>query len=400
MDTYRFERDFFYDPGMHGVNWDAMKERYMTPAGRRGHAVGRELDHRRVPRRAERVAHLPRRRRSRERRRRARSGCSASTGSWPTARTAIKRIVRGGPWDTGVRLAARRARRRTSRKATTSSPSTAVPLDTKAGSVGRASRTLGQEDRRAHGQRLAVGRPTRGRWSSRAWTTRSSCRFRAWVEERRQIVRQGDRRQGRLHLRAEHRHRRAERADAAVHGAVEERRASSSTSAWNSGGQIPDRFIELLNRPIRRLLGGARRAGAAVAAGRASRPAGDADQRLERIGRRRVSVLLPRGRARSADRHPHVGRAHRHQRRAVARRRRRHHRADLPHADPKGDVVRRRARRRSRHSRSRTIRRSSRRGPIRSCSGPSRRSTSGSPRRRNRRRSWRMACLKRPEQYV
>jgi len=29
MDTYRFERDFFYDPGMHGVNWDAMKARYM-----------------------------------------------------------------------------------------------------------------------------------------------------------------------------------------------------------------------------------------------------------------------------------------------------------------------------------------------------------------------------------
>ena len=37
--------------------------------------------------------------------------------------------------------------------------------------------------------------------------------------------RQGDRRQGRLHLRAEHRRRRAERADAPVHGAVEEGRA-------------------------------------------------------------------------------------------------------------------------------------------------------------------------------
>jgi tricorn protease len=30
IDTFRFERDFFYDPGMHGVNWNAMKERYMT----------------------------------------------------------------------------------------------------------------------------------------------------------------------------------------------------------------------------------------------------------------------------------------------------------------------------------------------------------------------------------
>ena len=27
-DVWRFERDFFYDPGMHGVDWNAMKERY------------------------------------------------------------------------------------------------------------------------------------------------------------------------------------------------------------------------------------------------------------------------------------------------------------------------------------------------------------------------------------
>ena len=30
LDTFRFERDFFYDPGMHGLNWNAMKERYGT----------------------------------------------------------------------------------------------------------------------------------------------------------------------------------------------------------------------------------------------------------------------------------------------------------------------------------------------------------------------------------
>src|SRR6185436_13932553 len=27
-DAWRFERDFFYDPGMHGVDWPAMRERY------------------------------------------------------------------------------------------------------------------------------------------------------------------------------------------------------------------------------------------------------------------------------------------------------------------------------------------------------------------------------------
>lgn len=28
MDVWRFERDYFYDPGMHGVDWDLMKSRY------------------------------------------------------------------------------------------------------------------------------------------------------------------------------------------------------------------------------------------------------------------------------------------------------------------------------------------------------------------------------------
>ena len=28
-DAWRMERDYFYDPGMHGVNWNTVKERYM-----------------------------------------------------------------------------------------------------------------------------------------------------------------------------------------------------------------------------------------------------------------------------------------------------------------------------------------------------------------------------------
>jgi tricorn protease len=27
-DAWRLERDYFYDPGMHGVNWDEMRQRY------------------------------------------------------------------------------------------------------------------------------------------------------------------------------------------------------------------------------------------------------------------------------------------------------------------------------------------------------------------------------------
>ncbi|MBC7827668.1 MAG: PD40 domain-containing protein [Chitinophagaceae bacterium] len=29
MDTWRLERDYFYDPGMHGVNWELVKDRYL-----------------------------------------------------------------------------------------------------------------------------------------------------------------------------------------------------------------------------------------------------------------------------------------------------------------------------------------------------------------------------------
>ncbi len=29
MDTWRMERDFFYDPNMHGVDWSAVKENYL-----------------------------------------------------------------------------------------------------------------------------------------------------------------------------------------------------------------------------------------------------------------------------------------------------------------------------------------------------------------------------------
>ena len=53
---------------------------------------------------------------------------------------------------------------------------------------------------------------------------------------------------------------------------------------------------------MRRLLGSSRWRQPAVAARRAPRPAGDADQRLERIGRRCVPVLLPPGWPGPADR--------------------------------------------------------------------------------------------------
>jgi len=60
-DAWRFERDFFYDPNMHGVDWKAMRERYgklLEDAVTRWDV---ELRARRADRRAQRVPHLSRR---------------------------------------------------------------------------------------------------------------------------------------------------------------------------------------------------------------------------------------------------------------------------------------------------------------------------------------------------
>ena len=257
----------------------------------------------------------------------------------------IKRIVAGGPWDAAVR-----------------SPLDEPGVNVKAGDYVLAvnglpleyqGRSVGQlpgawrQDCRADGQRRPSTDGAR-QVVVKCLTDESELRFRAWIEERRQIVDKATGgKVGYVYVQstgvdAQNELMRQFMAQWKKDGLVIDER-------WNSGGQIPDRFIELLNRPI--LVYWAVRDGAqpAVAAGLASRAAGDADQRLERIGRRRVPVLLPRGRPRAAHRHAHVGRADRHQRRAGAGRRRQRHRADLPDVRPEGPVVRRRSRRRARH---------------------------------------------------
>ena len=62
---------------------------------------------------------------------------------------------------------------------------------------------------------------------------------------------------------------------------------------FNNGGQIPDRFVELLDRPLYNLLGGAVGQGLADAGDRPDGAEGDAHQRVERFGRGCVSLLLP-----------------------------------------------------------------------------------------------------------
>ena len=84
-------------------------------------------------------------------------------------------------------------------------------------------------------------------------------RFRAWIEERRQIVDKATGgKVGYIYVQstgtdAQNELMRQFMAQWKKDGLVIDER-------WNSGGQIPDRFIELLNRPIARVLGRARRA--------------------------------------------------------------------------------------------------------------------------------------------
>ena len=223
-------------------------------ARRRGDAVGRELRDRRVHRRAERLAHVSRRRRQEQAPQRSVGMLGVD---WELANGAyrIKRIVRGGPWDAAC---ARRSTSRasTSRKANTCWRSTAC-RSTRRRIRGRAFQGLGDktvvltvnsvavDDRRAAGRRevpderdrAALPRVDRGAAPDR---------------------RQGDQREDRLHLRAEHRRRRAERADPAIHGAVEEGWAHHRRAVEQ---RRPDsRSLHRAAQPADpRVLGGARR---------------------------------------------------------------------------------------------------------------------------------------------
>ena len=62
---------------------------------------------------------------------------------------------------------------------------------------------------------------------------------------------------------------------------------------WNSGGQIPDRFIELLGRKVTNYWAVRDGHEWQTPADRAHRPQGHPDQRLERLGRRLFPVALP-----------------------------------------------------------------------------------------------------------
>jgi tricorn protease len=245
MDTYRFERDFFYDPNMHGVDWSGLRDRYLTLLGdavtrwdvdwvlgeflgelNASHTYHGGGDQEEAPQRSVGMLGV----------------------DWELANGAyrIRRIIRGGPWDSGVR-----------------SPFDEPGVNVKDGEYVLA----------VNGVRL---RPEADPWASfqglgqktveltvnttpsmtnarqvvvTCLDNETELRFRAWIEDRRQIVDKATGgKVGYLYVQstgtdAQNELMRQFMAQWNKEGLIIDER-------WNSGGQIPDRFIELLNRPI------------------------------------------------------------------------------------------------------------------------------------------------------
>ncbi len=244
-DTFRFERDFFYDPNMHGVDWAGLRGRYaklLEDAVTRwdvnfvlGEFIG-ELNASHTYRGGGDEENPP-----------ARSVGMLGV-DWEAAGSAyrVKRIIRSGPWDVSLRS----------------------PLDEPGVNVGEGEYILAvngvpidaQKDPWAAFQGLGektivlTVNSTPSQVGARQVVVKTlsdetELRFRAWVEERRQRVdRATGGKVGYIYVQSTGRDAQNElmkqfMAQWKKDGLVIDER-------FNSGGQIPDRFIELLNRPI------------------------------------------------------------------------------------------------------------------------------------------------------
>ncbi len=245
MDAYRFQRDYFYDPNMHGVDWGEMRDHYLTllaDAVTRwdvnfvlGEFIG-ELN----------ASHTYRSGGDVEQGAQRSVGMlgvdwEASNGGWR-----IKKIVRGGPWDTDIRSPLDEPGI-DAREGDYLVAVNGVPIDPKrdpwASFQGLGGKTVVLSLNSSPvlaGARQAV---------VTCLSNETELRFRAWIEERRaQVDKASNGRVGYIYVQstgvdAQNELMRQFIAQWDKDGLVIDER-------FNSGGQIPDRFIELLNRPM------------------------------------------------------------------------------------------------------------------------------------------------------
>lgn len=244
-DAYRFERDFFYDPNMHGVEWDGLRARYgrlLEDAVTRwdvdfvlGEFIA-ELNASHTYRGGGDTEKAPQR------------GAGMLGVDWEVANGAyrIKRIVRGGVWDASARSPLDEPGVNV-KEGDYVLAVNGVPVDPKkdpwASFGGLADKTVlltVNSKPTAEGARQVVVTTLKDE---------TELRFRAWIEERRQRVEKATGgRAGYIYVQstgvdAQNELMRQFMAQYRKDGLIIDER-------WNSGGQIPDRFIELLNRPI------------------------------------------------------------------------------------------------------------------------------------------------------
>ena len=243
-DTYRFERDYFYDPNMHGVDWPRMRTQYgklLEDAVTRwdvnfvlGELIG-ELN----------ASHAYRGGGDEEEPVARGVGMLGADFELATGAFRITRIIRGGTWDADVR-------------SPFADPGVnvkegeyilavnGVPLDTTkdiyASFDGLGGKTV----------LLAVNDKPSSAGARQVLVTcltdETELRFRAWVEERRRRVDEATGgKVGYIYVQSTGRDAQNE----LVRQFVAQRTKDGLIidERFNSGGQIPDRFIELLNRP-------------------------------------------------------------------------------------------------------------------------------------------------------
>jgi tricorn protease len=118
VDAWRILRDWFYDPGMHGQDWNAIRDRYATLLAARGQPRRPRLPAHRDRRRDQRRPRLRRARRRAAGAAQAPAACSAPTFSPTPAATSHRPHLRRRELGSRPALAADRARRRRAARAT------------------------------------------------------------------------------------------------------------------------------------------------------------------------------------------------------------------------------------------------------------------------------------------
>jgi tricorn protease len=244
-DAWRIERDYFYDPGMHGVDWAAMRESYgklLADAVTRwdvNFVIGEliaELNSSHTYRGGGDVEEAPERG----------AGLLGADYALDAGHFRFQRILAGAPWDSEVRSPLRQPGVNV-KEGDYLLAVNHVPLDATsdpwAAFQGLAKKAV----------LLTVNdKPTMtGAREVLVETLDSEARLRnlAWIEQKRELVEKaGAGRIGYVYV-----------PDTGINGQTElvrQFRAQYTKDGliiderFNSGGQIPDRFVELLNRPL------------------------------------------------------------------------------------------------------------------------------------------------------